>query len=59
MADTKNLTNSNTTNVKVKHMASTTAVVIEKNSNTTNVKVKSKTKTDEVMQKFIFKYNQC
>ena len=40
MADTKNLTNSNTTNVKVKHPVRNGCPMLDFYSNTTNVKVK-------------------
>ena len=40
MADTKNLTNSNTTNVKVKSYGTLMAEAYTEYSNTTNVKVK-------------------
>ena len=59
MADTRNLTNSNTTNVKVKRVLELFQNKHHHHSNTTNVKVKPFKNLKGAKGDKGFKYNQC
>ena len=59
MADTRTLTNSNTTNVKVKQWKQHKQDNLKLDSNTTNVKVKQWEQHKADSLKLQFKYNQC